>query len=182
MQIIIDLDKLDKKNLSVNEYITLLSVYYKTKDIQINYIDRKTDYFTLRDKGFIVINGSSVILTPQSILVIEGRGRNYVQLTESIREQFPKGLKSGKYPWKGTVKSIVDKLKKLDKSHGLSEYSDNDIIKVVSSYVNRFSLTDMDRGMQIAQFFIEKDGNSSLMAWLTMEEQTYETKSMEIKL
>jgi len=182
MQIIIDLDKLNKNKISINEYITLLSVYYKTKDIQIDYTDRKSDYFTLRDKGFLEINGSSVILTPQSITLLEGRGRDYVQLAISIRELFPKGSKAGKYPWKGTIKSIVEKLKKLDKSHGLNDFSDEEIISAVDKYINRFSLADMDRGMQIAPFFIEKEGNSSLMAWLSMEEQSFETKSMEIKL
>jgi len=182
MQIIIDLDKLNKKDLSVNEYITLLSVYYKTKELQINYIDRKSDYFTLRDKGYLVINGSSVVLTPQSVTLIEGRGRDYLQLAISIRDLFPKGSKAGKYPWKGTIKTIVEKLKKLDKSHDMSDFTDGEIVEAVYKYVNRFSLADMDRGMQIAPFFIEKEGNSSLMAWLSMEEQSFETKSMEIKL
>ena len=183
MQIIIDIDKIEKKGLSVNEYITLLSIYYKTKSIKINYLDRKADYFSLRDKGFIVINGSSVVLTPESIVLIEGRGRDYIQLATSIREIFPKGTKNGKYPWKGTVKAIVEKLKKLDKSYGMSEYSDEEILNITKRYVNRFSFTDMDRGMQIATYFVEKDGDSSLMSWLSMEEQKFESKaSMEIKL
>lgn len=182
MQIIIDTDKLSKKQLSVNEYITLLSVYYKSKGVKIDYIDKKSDYFTLRDKGFITINGSSVILSSSAITLIEGRGRDYIQLAITIREMFPKGLKGGKYPWKGTIKVIADKLKKLDKSHGLSEYSDAEIAEAVYKYVNRFSLSDMDRGMQIASYFIEKDGDSSLMSWLQVEEQKFESKSMEIKL
>ena len=37
--------------------------------------------------------------------------------------------------------------------------------------------------MQIATYFVEKDGDSSLMSWLSMEEQKFETKSsMEIRL
>lgn len=183
MQIIIDIDKLGKKDLSVNEYITLLSVYYKTKSVKINYVDRKSDYFSLRDKGYLIINGSSVVLTPQSLILIEGRGRDYIQLATSIRDIFPKGTKNGKYPWKGTVKAIVEKLKKLDKSYGMSDYSDEEIISVTKRYINRFSFADMDRGMQIATYFVEKDGDSSLMSWLSMEEQKFETRSsMEIKL
>ena len=182
MNISIDTDKLKKRGISVNEYMTLLSVYYKGKGLSIDYVDKKSDYFSLRDKGFLVINGSSVVLSEPAITLIEGRGRDYIQLAITIREMFPKGLKGGKYPWKGTVKVIADKLKKLDKSHGLSEYSDAEIAEAVYKYVNRFSMADMDRGMQIAPYFVEKDGDSSLMSWLQVEEQKFESKSMEIKL
>ena len=54
MQLIIDTDKLSKKNLSVNEYLTLLSIYYKSKNNSIDYVDRKVDYFSkLKTHGFI---------------------------------------------------------------------------------------------------------------------------------
>ena len=182
MQIVIDTDKLSKRDLSVNEYLTLLSIYHKGKNNPINYIDRKVDYFSLQEKQYLLIDGSSVALTIKSIRLIEGVGRDYTILAISIRDQFPKGSKGGKYPWKGTVKAIADKLKKLDKSFGLSEYSDQQIIDSVRNYVNRFTLADMDRGMQIATYFIEKDGDSSLMAWLNMEPEQQQTKSMEIRL
>lgn len=182
MVIQIDLDKLKKRDLSVNEYLTMLSIYYEGRKQSINYTNRKCDYFTLSSKEYIIIDGSTVNLTQKAINTIEGSGRDYVTLALAIREVFPKGSKGGKYPWRGTVKSIVDRLKKLDKTQNLSDYSNEDILKVVNSYVNRFSLTDMDRGMQISSYFIEKDGESSLMSWLGMEEPEINSKSMEIRL
>lgn len=183
MIITVDLDRLNKRSLSINEYLTILSIYYKGKNIPINYTERKSDYFSLQEKEYLEINGSIVRLTLKSIALLEGSGRDYVQLAMSIRAIFPKGSKGGKYPWKGTVKAIVDRLKKLDKNYDLSDYSDEDILKVVTSYVNRFTMSDMDRGMQIATYFIEKDGDSSLMSWLSMEEsEEIKTKSMEIRL
>ena len=182
MQIVIDTDKLIKRDLSVNEYLTLLSLYQKNISREINYSPKKNDFLTLNAKGYLNISGSSVALTDKALRLILGQERDYNQLAISIRDIFPKGSKNGKYPWKGTVKTIADKLKKLDKSHGLNEFSDQEILSVVVRYVNRFSLADMDRGMQIAPYFIEKEGDSSLMAWLNMEDEKIDTKSMEIKL
>lgn len=181
MQLTIDLDKLSTKDLSVNEYLTLLSVYYKTKAITIPYTDRKMDYFSLQEKKYLVISGNSVSLTPKALSLMGIFGRDYVSLAMDIRSIFPKGSKAGKYPWKSTVKSLTDKLKKLDKSFGMSEYTDEQILAVVNQYVGRFTSTDMDRGMQIASYFVEKDGESALMAWLQMEPEK-EFKSTEIKL
>lgn len=182
MQIIIDLDKLAKHGLSVNEYMTLLSIYYKAKNVDVNYIYRKTDYFVLQEKRYLEINGSLVSLTQQAISLLAPSGRDYVALAMAIREQFPKGSKAGRYPWKGVVKSIVTKLKTLDKSYGMDEFTDEDIIKATTLYVSRFNQNDMDRGMQIAPYFLEKEGNSALMSWLQMEPERDERKSTEIKL
>lgn len=182
MVITIDLDRINKRGLTVNEYLTILSIYYKGKNNPISFTERKLDYFSLQQKQYLEIDGSTVRLTPMSIALLEGSGRDYLALAISIRSEFPKGSKGGKYPWRGTLKSIVDKLKKLDKSNDLANHSDEEIIQVVRQYVNRFTMSDMDRGMQIAPYFIEKDGESSLMAWLTMEDEEVKTKSMEIKL
>jgi hypothetical protein len=182
MQLIIDLDKLDKRGLTVNEYLTLLSIYYKGKDIPINYIDRKADYFALQGKKYLEINGSTVSLTPISMSLLAPAGRDYVGLAMAVREQFPKGSKAGRYPWKGVVKTLVEKLKKLDKAYGMDEFSDEDIIRSTTLYVSRFTQNDMDKGMQIAPYFLEKDGNSSLMSWLQMEPEKDDHKSTEYKL
>ena len=183
MIISIDTDKLDRKGISVNEYLTLLSIKFQQSGKSIDYIDRKVDYLSLSSKGYISIDGATVSLLPRAISLIDGKGRDYIELASKIRQIFPTGNKDGKYPWRGTLKSIVDKIKKLDKSYGLSKYSDEDILSACSSYVSKFGFKDMDRGMQIAPYFIEKEGISSLMSWLeNKEEIKIESKSWEIKL
>jgi hypothetical protein len=78
---------------------------------------------------------------------------------------------------------LVDKLRKLDKGHGMADFTNEQIIAVCKEYVDKFNPMTMDRGMQIAPYFIEKEGNSALMSWLEKEDDVkIERKSMEIKL
>jgi len=183
MQIIIDTERLKKRDINVNEYLLLFSIYSQQNGRSIDYMERKADYLSLSSKGYISIDGAMVNLLPRSLYLIEGIGRDYTQLATDIRECFPKGSKDGKYPWRGTIKSLVDKLRKLDKGHGMGDYANEQIVAVCKNYTDQFNLMTMDRGMQIAPYFIEKDGNSTLMAWLEKEDEVITTtKSMEIKL
>ena len=183
MQIIIDTDKLTKRNISINEYLLLLSIYHQQNNRSIDYAERRADYLSLQSKGYLSLDGAMVSLLPRSLYLIEGIGRDYTQLANDIRECFPKGSKDGKYPWRGTIKIIIDKLRKLDKGHGMGDYTNDQILAVCKEYVDQFNHMTMDRGMQIAPYFIEKDGNSTLMAWLEKEDEVItSTKSMEIRL
>lgn len=183
MQIIIDTERISRRGLSINEYLTLYSIYQQQNGRSIDYTDRKVDYLSLASKGYISIDGATVSLLPRSLYLIEGIGRDYTQLAIAIRECFPKGSKDGKYPWRGTIKILVDKLRKLDKGHGMSDYTNDKIVSVCREYVGQFNLNTMDRGMQIAPYFIEKEGNSTLMAWLEKEDEPMvSNQSMEIKL
>jgi hypothetical protein len=183
MQIIIDTERISRRGLNINEYLTLFVIYSKQNNKDVEYTDRRIDYLSLSQKGYILIDGATVKLLPKALYLIEGIGRDYVQLATQIRECFPKGSKDDKYPWRGTIKSIVDKLRKLDKGHGMSDYTSDQVLKACSEYVSKFNQITMDRGMQIAPYFIEKEGSSTLMAWLEKEEEVMiERKSMEIKL
>ena len=183
MQIVIDTERISRRGLSINEYLTLYSIYQKQNNKSIDYTDRKVDYLSLASKGYISIDGATVSLLPRSLYLIEGIGRDYTQLATAIRECFPKGSKDGKYPWRGTIKILVDKLRKLDKSHGMADYNNDQILAVCRDYVSQFNVMTMDRGMQIAPYFVEKEGNSTLMSWLEKEDEpSIQTNSMEIKL
>jgi hypothetical protein len=183
MQIIIDTERLSRRGININEYLLLLSIYSQQNNKSIDYIERKADYLSLQSKGYLSLDGAMVSLLPRSLYLIEGIGRDYTQLATDIRECFPRGSKDGKYPWRGTIKIIVDKLRKLDKGHGMGDYTNDQILTSCREYVSNFNQMTMDRGMQIAPYFIEKDGNSTLMAWLEKEDEVITTtKSMEIKL
>jgi len=84
-------------------------------------------------------------------------------LAERIRELFPKGAKAGKYPWRTSVKELTTRLKKLDKHHEMEEFTDDFVIKTTENYVNRFTIRDIDAGMQTCKYFVEKDGSSTLI-------------------
>jgi len=183
MQITIDTERITRRGLSINEYLSLLAIYSKQNGKSIDYMERKVDYLSLSSKQYVLIDGGTVSLLPKALFLIEGIGRDYTQLATSIRECFPRGSKDGKYPWRGTIKILVDKLKKLDKGHGMADYTIDKIVAVCSNYVAQFNEQTIDRGMQIAPYFIEKDGNSGLMAWLEKEDEpSVNRKSMEIRL
>lgn len=171
MKIVIDLTKLSKKKLTVNQYLLLLKIYHRAKNKEIDFEENRGDYLFLRDGGFLTIDGTIVQLCEKAVNLVEGRGeRDYEDLATKIRESFPKGMKSGKYPWRTSVRELVTRLKKLDKNHGMTEYTDNVIINAVENYVNKFTVKDMDAGMQTCKYFIEKDGSSTLIDLLS----TYE--------
>ena len=185
MQITIDLSKLNKKKLTINQYLLLLKIYYRSKEVNLEFTEIKADYLFLRDNGFLVIDGSAVILQKKAINLIEGTsGRDYELLAQQIREMFPRGAKGGKYPWRASIKDLSARLKKLDKHHELDNYSNDIVLKTVDSYVNKFTIRDMDSGMQICKYFLEKDGSSSLMDLLSMQEEqpSKEDRQLKIKL
>lgn len=177
MNIIIDTAKLSRRGLSINEYLALIKIYNILKGKDIVYTERKGDYISLADKGYVIIEDGNVILTNKALSLIQGRSRDYESLAVIIRELFPKGKKNNKWPWKSTIKSIVTKLKKLDNHYGMSEYSDDAVVNATKSYIGSFTLTDMDAGMSLANYFVEKDDNSLLMGIL---EDAEEPKSSPI--
>ena len=173
MNITIDTAKLDKLGLSINDYLTILQIHSRLRSKDINYVTRPIDYMSLRDRGYLSIRGSNISLTEKGANLIESKSRDYVTLAEQIRELFPKGRKDDKYPWRGTLRILSDRLKKLDKSFGLSAYSDQAIIDATKEYTSKFIMDYT--GMRICPYFLLKDGGSDLMAWLENEDEEEET-------
>jgi hypothetical protein len=81
-------------------------------------------------------------------------------LAETIREIFPKGVKSGGYLVKSSVSDIEDKLKKFTKKY---KYSDTIIIEATKRYVKEFQANNY-RYMLLAKYFISKEDKGSTLA------------------
>ncbi len=179
MKINIDLTKLTKRRLNVNQYLLLLKIYYQSKSVIIPFEEQRADYFYLSDNGFLVISGANVTLKEKAVHLIEDSygDRDYEGLAEKIKELFPKGAKAGKWPWRSTTKDLSDRLKNLDKTYGLDDFPDETILKTTERYVNRFNERDMDAGMQISKYFIYKDGSSGLMDLLQMGDDDMKSSS-----
>lgn len=168
-KIIIDLAFLKRVKLNINEYISLIQLENKGT---LPFTIQKLDYLSLSQKGCITLNGTNVSITELGNQIITGNVdlRPYEEFVEELRAIYPSGRKDGKWPWRGFSKDIVTKLKKLDKSSGLDKYTNEQIVESVKNYVNQFSPKDMDKGMQLLQYFIEKNGNSTLLSWLEDED------------
>ena len=168
MKIVIDLAFLKRVKLNINEFLSLLTL--ENKDLP--YSIPKSDYLSLVQKGCIILAGTNVTITDLGHRIISGESdlRQYEEFAEDLRIVYPSGRKDGKWPWRGYSKDIVTKLKKLDKNSGLDKYSDEQIVEAVKNYVSQFTPKDMDKGMQLLQYFIEKNGNSTLLSWLEADE------------
>lgn len=82
------------------------------------------------------------------------------ELVEEYRKLFPKGVKSGGYYVSGDKKACQIKLKRFLKKY---DFSEEEILKATSAYVQRMAEQGYQY-MQLAHFFIEKNGVSNLAA------------------
>lgn len=182
--ICIDLKYIKKQKININEFLALHQLYSNNLGVAIPFNPTKGDLFKLLELGLISMSGNEVKIEQKGIDLIEGKSalRNYEELAEKLRVLYPHGKKNGKWPWRGYSKDIASRLRKLDKDFGLSSFSDKKIELAVENYVSSFSLKDRDAGMQLLQYFLEKGGNSSLLACLEVEPIVQDSSSMDVEL
>lgn len=89
-------------------------------------------------------------------------GNDMDSLVNEFREIFPSGIKSGGYLVRGDKEGCKRKLKKFKSKY--PEYSNTQILEATKKYVREKQLEGW-KFMQLAHYFIEKDGNSSLAAY-----------------
>ena len=87
---------------------------------------------------------------------------NINNIVQSYRDLFPKGSNNNGYPYKGDRQGCVKKMKKFIKNN--PEYSLDIILKATKKYINE-ARKDNYNYMQLAHYFIEKNGVSGLGAF-----------------
>lgn len=85
-EININLIQLLKLNLNVNEYLTLLKLRYISENIQFPFISAQSHLDSLSAKGFLDVNGDSLILTAKGAKVFKTSSN--IKISESDFEQF----------------------------------------------------------------------------------------------
>ena len=163
MIISIDTNYLDRRKLSINEYLTLFKIYELLKGKDIPFIGKAENVDSLINKGFLEKTDKGVVLTNNGSKVL-GTKDSLTELAEKLREMFPKGKKGGQYYWRGTVGEIKLKLKSFISAYG--RYSDEDVIKATKRYLDGFKGGNYDSSMQLLKFFIMKDRASTLKSEL----------------
>lgn len=156
-------DKLGK--LNINQYLTLLKIYYKYLGKSLNYSIDSSDLNSLVDNKYLEYKESSYKITKKGLYILDIKGRDYNRLAEGLREIYPKGNKDYKWAWKAPVKEVVKRLKKMDDLYGTLEYSNDTIIKVVSNYINGFNSPSYN-GMQLLKYLILKEKEGSMTSTL----------------
>jgi hypothetical protein len=180
-QIILDVKVLAENNLSINEFLCLLKIYFSELNENIDYDDLYFHYQSLESKKFIKITIKEenerkeikYILREKSKVLIEN---SFTDKTVSVKKDSIKKKLSQRYineavengideyrkQWQGlkpgsmgSPKSCKDKLKRWMLEN--PEYTFENILKAVSIYINQFN--GDYRFLQQADYFIfKRDG------------------------
>jgi hypothetical protein len=186
MKIEIDLEKLHKNELTPNQHIYLKLLFAADKDglSRIFELENekkiKDDLFKLYQKGFIKLNieedgrvfNLDIIIdlissVDQSVKdYVKADISDYDKFDEFIEEWyalFPKGVQVGRYPVRSGLSGCRTKMLKFVKKH--KQYSYDQILMATKKYIESHR-RDGFKFMKLANYFIEKDGVSTLEAML----------------
>lgn len=141
MKITVDQDSIEKKGLSVDEFLVLMMMN--------NHYDIGKAIDSLIEKGFIIKGGDNfyfsgfhVIMTDKgnkvfSDVVLDDDNNNtdpVLDLAVKLKEIYPKGKKDGRWYYAEGVKLIARRLKIFFKKYG--NYKAEDIINATQKYVD----------------------------------------------
>lgn len=174
-QVIIDFDLLKKHDISVNEFITLVTIEFANNGQNIDYVDDYIDYANLTEKKLIKViqreDTTEYILRTRAKLIVKSSLRDIQVIEETGRVKTTKrsdreltniiesgvelfraefrGLKPGSM---GSRNNCKTKLRRWMVDN--PEYSFDNIIQAVKIYVN--SMEGSYRYLQQADYFIYK--------------------------
>lgn len=100
----------------------------------------------------------------KSLAVKKNTNNIYIETAREMREIFPQGRKNGTaYLWRDSENAIATRLEKLFKSNKITPDKEK-IIAATKAYVDSFK--GNYTYMQLLKYFIIKDGDSQLLAYL----------------
>lgn len=167
MIINIDLEFLEKKSLSPDEYCILACIYYNKNPKEVMITVPELSY------ADIIISGEFLKEDPNSTSTfsysLTGDGLNLFEITDSFsffieeyRNLFPKGVKSGNgTPIKGDKQGISKKMEWFLRMY--PEYSKTTILEATKIYVDQMARKAYAYMVQ-ADYLIQKDNSSKLAA------------------
>jgi len=169
----INIDKLVEHALSPDEYVFL---YYlvKSKPRKVN-IRISTSF--MEERGWIKVMEEEIIARQKAIdLFKEEEGldirtydenkmmlENLQEWVSKWRELFPKGVKTGGYPVRGTKGGCEKKMRAFIKSN--KNVTMSEIFKATRLYIKE-KANERYSYMKMADYFIDKDGGSMLGAYI----------------
>jgi hypothetical protein len=189
-KIVIDIQQVNKENLSLGDFFYLCSLYYKvpfTEDtfnnLHLNglvYLERSNskgypERVEITREGVEVferIIANSEYIEPEKEK--EKGNMNIEKLADAMRELFPKGKKEGtNCMWRDSTHIIASRLKLLAKKYNITWDYDK-VLKATKRYVESFN-GDYTY-MQVLKYFISKknmltgEDNSQLLSFLDNED------------
>jgi hypothetical protein len=154
--------------LSVETTLQLAYLIGLTKGAEIR-LDTPT-LNMLQNEGFI--NSSSIPL-PKGLKVFRRLKIDNGGLSKELRNLYPPGMKDDKWPWRGTISSVSEKLDDFNKMY--PDITDEEIIQAAKDYLNAFT---EESGRSLLPYFIWKmiDGRkrSILAEWVYAKRESGE--------
>lgn len=148
-----------RNGLSVEYSIQLAHLVGLTKNIPI-ILDIKA-LNSLCDEGYI--DDTSTAL-PKGLKVFRRLKTDNSSLAKDLRLLYPPGMKDDRWPWRGTIPSITERLDEFNKMY--PDITDEEILQTTKDYLNKFT---EEAGRSLLQYFIWKmiDGSkrSILAEW-----------------
>ena len=193
MKYVIDTDKLEQYNITKDELLYCLSLYWNTKitSSTVTSCNMKGMLYTDLDENnqyVISLNKTgtdtleSYFSDCQIVENTEGKDRFEI-LADKLREIYPKGKKDGTaYQWRDSTKIIANKLKAVVRYYKTS-FTDEEAINATKKYVEGFN--GNYTYMQLLKYFISKKENkngelvesSQLLSYIENAGQEEELKS-----
>jgi hypothetical protein len=164
-----------KKGLDANSLLIMSIIEsrnledWKWLNILIPY-ERMQKYLTyLYKKGFITtgspyLHDLALVRTKPKKVKDSSDFGSFVEEWYSLWE---KGIETMGHPIRSGQAGCATKLKAFFKTHG-TKYSPELVMKVTKDYINYFKNKGY-QGIQTAQYFISKNGNSNLESWCERE-------------
>lgn len=193
MKYVIDTDKLDQYNITKDELLYCLSLYWNAKitNSTVTSCNMKGMLYTDLDENnqyVISLNKTgtdtleSYFSDCQIVENKEGKDRFEI-LADKLREIYPKGKKDGTaYQWRDSTKIIANKLKAVVRYYKTS-FTDEEAITATKKYVEGFN--GNYTYMQLLKYFISKKEmkngelveSSQLLSYIENAGQEEELKS-----
>ena len=167
MKITIDTEILQRNNLTLGEFLVMLSGYcdvrYKEnfdRLVEKNLINRN-----LFDKDSMVLSNNTRDLIAKVLMESDARvmgyDLNFEELARKLQDIYPQGNKQGTtYNWKDNTAVIAFKLRTLVAKYGFM-FTEEEAIKATREYVGSFG--DDNRNMKLLKYFILRTGKNDDM-------------------
>lgn len=165
MEIVLNNPNLVKYDFMEKDAIFLLSLEYPMTRDGIDFLLREefivlNGVYQLTDKGREAINTFKNTKVKSKV---EKPSLDVTVLATTLRELFPEGRKGETpYYWRGSQAEIEKKLLLFKTKY--PAVSNEDILQATKNYISAFG--GNRTYMQLLKYFIEKDGNSTLLSYV----------------
>lgn len=162
MEVRINVEKLFQDGLTPNQFV-YLGYLYKNEEKNCPFKITEQELQDLQEKGYIKIQENEIIL--RGLFNQKFRVNKHpieVNWIEDWRNLFP-SIKVGGRPAKGSKAGVTTKMLKFIKNN--PEVTKEEIFEATKSYIFEKKLKNYEY-MQCADYFIEKNGNSTLESFI----------------